>query len=649
MPKKILLVEDEALIAMQETATLEKHGFEVEAAYSGAKAVERALHSQDISLILMDIDLGSGIDGTEAAQLILEHKNLPIVFLTSHREKEVVEKVKGISRYGYVLKYSGEFVLVEAVTMALELFEAHQATKARELQQQQQMEELAAIYSHTPALMVLLDAELKVRKANSAGAEFAHSSAEGLLNKRIGESLRCLNHLNHPQGCGFGPHCRQCTIRTTVLSTFKTQKPHTRVEAFIPILEAGEEGEASFFLSTVYLSLREEPTVLVSIEDTRITKSDEEKIIKSAGKYRSLFNSIRDAILVADTQRSIIDCNPAFTDLFGYRLDEIRGTQTCTVYNNMDEFTRMGEAIKSHTGSLQEFLFTVQYQKKDGSVFPGETNVFYLRDGKGEVIGFIGLIRDISERLRMEAELKQQEQNLRLTLNSIGDAVFSTNTRGQIIRMNPVAEQLTGWDLSSARGQHIDQVFHIVNAENDKKISNPVAQVLKTGTGSSLSNHTKLISKTGRTYHIADSAAPITTEDGNIQGVVLVFRDVSEEYRREQSLRESEKKYRDLVDNAPIGIFQTTSKGQAVHANTALSKMLGAESPEIALTRYQDLGSQLYVNPRRRGELLSLLKKEGHVENFEFQARTLQDEQRWLSMNARVSAELSDGTLIIDG
>src|SRR6056297_2448822 len=123
MPNKILLVEDEALIAMQETATLEKHGFEVEAAYSGEKAVERTLHNQDISLILMDIDLGSGIDGTEAAQVILEHNNLPIVFLTSHSEKEVVEKVKGISRYGYVLKNSGEFVLVESVTMAFELFE----------------------------------------------------------------------------------------------------------------------------------------------------------------------------------------------------------------------------------------------------------------------------------------------------------------------------------------------------------------------------------------------------------------------------------------------------------------------------------------------------------------------------------------------
>ncbi|MFO7730628.1 MAG: PAS domain S-box protein, partial [Spirochaetia bacterium] len=606
-------------------------------------------HNQDISLILMDIDLGSGIDGTEAAQIILEHHNLPIVFLTSHSEKEVVDKVKGISRYGYVLKFSGEFVLVEAVTMALELFEAHQATKTRELQQQQQMEELSAIYSHTPALMVLLDAELKVRKANSAAAEFAHSSAEGLLNNRIGESLRCLNHLNHPQGCGFGPHCRQCTIRTTVLSTFKTKKPHTRVEASIPVQQAGEDGEASFFLSTVYLSMQEEPTVLVSIEDTRITKSDEEKIIKSAGKYRSLFNSIRDAILVADTQRTIIDCNPAFTDLFGYRLDEIRGKQTLAVYDNMDEFARMGEAIESHTGSLSEFLFTVHYQKKDGSVFPGETNVFYLHDGKGEVIGFIGLIRDISERLRMETELKQQEENLRLTLNSIGDAVFSTNTQGQVMRMNPVAEQLTGWDLPSAQGQPIDEIFHIVNAENNQRIDDPVAKVLATGTVSSLSNHTKLISKTGQNYHIADSAAPITTEDGNIEGVVLVFRDITEKYYREQRLRESEEKYRNLFDNAPIGIFQTNSGGQTLHVNNALAKMLQAVSPEEALARYQDLGSQLYVNPRRREELLSLLKEEGHVENFEFQAHTLQNEQRWLSMNARVSAELNDGTLIIDG
>ena len=123
MSKKILLVEDEALIAMNEAQMLKKHGYEVVTAYNGEKAIEAVVSDPDISLILMDIDLGKGIDGPEAAERILATHDLPIVFLTSHSEKEYVDRVKKITNYGYVLKNSGEFVLLESIYMAYTLFE----------------------------------------------------------------------------------------------------------------------------------------------------------------------------------------------------------------------------------------------------------------------------------------------------------------------------------------------------------------------------------------------------------------------------------------------------------------------------------------------------------------------------------------------
>ncbi|MFW6274964.1 MAG: PAS domain S-box protein, partial [Spirochaetota bacterium] len=126
MASKILLVDDEAILALSESKMIEKHGFEVEVVYSGEKAVKRALSDPRISLILMDIDLGSGIDGTEAARRILKTREIPIIFLTSHSEKEYVDKVKQITGYGYVLKNSGEFILIESIHMAYKLFEAKQ-------------------------------------------------------------------------------------------------------------------------------------------------------------------------------------------------------------------------------------------------------------------------------------------------------------------------------------------------------------------------------------------------------------------------------------------------------------------------------------------------------------------------------------------
>src|SRR6056297_1474877 len=118
MIKKILLVEDEAIIALNQVKTIEKHGYEVVSVYNGEQAVERVHSDPEISLILMDIDLGKGMDGTEAAQQILKDHEIPIIFLTSHAEKDMVERVKGITRYGYVLKNSGEFVLIESINMA---------------------------------------------------------------------------------------------------------------------------------------------------------------------------------------------------------------------------------------------------------------------------------------------------------------------------------------------------------------------------------------------------------------------------------------------------------------------------------------------------------------------------------------------------
>jgi len=121
--KRILLVEDEALIAMTEKMQLEKYGYAAGSVATGEKAIEAVRTSSDIDLILMDINLGEGIDGTEAAQIILKDHDVPIVFLSSHTEPETVEKTEKISSYGYVVKNSSITVLDASIKMAFRLFE----------------------------------------------------------------------------------------------------------------------------------------------------------------------------------------------------------------------------------------------------------------------------------------------------------------------------------------------------------------------------------------------------------------------------------------------------------------------------------------------------------------------------------------------
>lgn len=127
--KTILLVEDEDLLVILQTEWLERLGFNVITVSSGEKAIEVTQTTPGIDLILMDINLGPGMDGLEAASTILKDHDIPVVFLTSHEGEEIVKRTKEIASYGYVVKDGDMTTLDASVKMALKLHEAHRATK----------------------------------------------------------------------------------------------------------------------------------------------------------------------------------------------------------------------------------------------------------------------------------------------------------------------------------------------------------------------------------------------------------------------------------------------------------------------------------------------------------------------------------------
>jgi PAS domain S-box-containing protein len=164
---------------------------------------------------------------------------------------------------------------------------------------------------------------------------------------------------------------------------------------------------------------------------------------------------------------------------------------------------------------------------------------------------------------KSERELREAEELFRTTLYSIGDAVITTDTRGLAQRMNPVAERLTGWQEAEAAGKSLDEVFHIVEEESRKPVQNPVRRVLSEGVVVGLANHTVLISRDGSEWPIADSGAPIRSEDGSILGVVLVFRDQTEEKVAEELLKQSEARYRSLFENigSAVAVYKAEQDG----------------------------------------------------------------------------------------
>ena len=179
--KSILLVEDEVLIAFAKKQELKNYGYDVLITNTGEKAVAIVKENESIDLILMDIDLGRGIDGTQAAELILEGRELPVVFLSSHTEPEVVEKTEKITSYGYVVKNSCITVLDASIKMAFKLFYTKIKEKEKEKALKESEEKFRILTVSSPVGKFLSNAQGNVNYINEKCAELIGKSAEGML------------------------------------------------------------------------------------------------------------------------------------------------------------------------------------------------------------------------------------------------------------------------------------------------------------------------------------------------------------------------------------------------------------------------------------------------------------------------------------
>lgn len=179
----------------------------------------------------------------------------------------------------------------------------------------------------------------------------------------------------------------------------------------------------------------------------------------------------------------------------------------------------------------------------------------YLQKGGDPTAQYGVLVQAIEQEVehhRTRTALERREQNLRITLESIGDAVIATDETGTIERMNGVAEDLTGWDREAAVGRPLPEVFDIESQETGEPMENPVEEVLEHGRTVGLANGTVLRTREGDDRIIADSASPITDEDGTIVGVVLIFRDVTETYRERERRRRQREAVVDLSTHEAV-------------------------------------------------------------------------------------------------
>ena len=188
---------------------------------------------------------------------------------------------------------------------------------------------------------------------------------------------------------------------------------------------------------------------------------------------------------------------------------------------------------------------------------------------------------------QLQKSLRESEKRENITLNSIGDAVISTDNKGNIVQMNSVAQNLTGWNSEKTKGKAFDEVFNIFNALTGEKAVNPIKKVLEKGTVEGLANHTKLLSKNGEEYRIADSAAPIKDEQGYIYGVIAVFRDITEEYKKNQQIKEHEDFLESTFHSIQDGISVLNADLSISYVNHVMESWYAEKMPLVGKKCYK--------------------------------------------------------------
>jgi diguanylate cyclase (GGDEF)-like protein/PAS domain S-box-containing protein len=276
---------------------------------------------------------------------------------------------------------------------------------------------------------------------------------------------------------------------------------------------------------------------------------DEDKLRSSEMRYRGLFENVVDGVYISSRKGDLIAANPALVEMLGYEsAEELKAAgRTTMLYVNPIDRERVFARLEAE-GIVKNFEYRLR--RKDGREIVVLENSRAVHDDDGNIVAHEGTITDITERKRAETRVFEEKERAQITLQSIGDGVVTTDAEGKIDYINPVAQDLTGWDMRSARNRSITEIMTIINAHTRAAVDNPVMRCLKDGRVISLEENSILISKNSDEIPIQDSAAPIRDRIGNIIGSVMVFHDVSKETRlfRQLSYQASHDALTDLIN-----------------------------------------------------------------------------------------------------
>lgn len=417
--KKILLVEDSRLTALIAVKSLQSSGYDVETAATGEEAVQKASGASPPDLVLMDIELAGKMDGIEAARRILKTRDIPVVFLTANTSGEILEKIKEVKAYGFVLKGIDKAAMLSTIEMAIKLHEANSHAGMFERLFEKSLDELYIFHPES----------LKFVAVNRAARNNLGYTSE---------ELKTMTPLD--------------------------LKPEFNLESFRKLLQpllSGEQEQLSFTtihrrkdgthypveISLQLTDYRGEKFCLALVVDLTERRKMEDELKEREEILSAITGTARDAIVLLDSQGNVMFWNRAAEKLFGYSREEIMG-------KDLHRLVVPDERLyKVHRKAFRRFQSTGQgnaigktielkAKRKDGREIDVELSLSALKFRNGWHA--VGIVRDIRERKWQEEENRRREERLRMMLEGIPSPAWLVSRERRILAQNKAAKSLLG-------------------------------------------------------------------------------------------------------------------------------------------------------------------------------------------------------------
>lgn len=620
LKKTILLVEDDAVIAAAGQKLLESYGYSVITADSGEKALYALKKCPHIDLILMDIILGSGINGAEAAQIILAEHNLPLIFLTSHTETDIVKKTEGITSYGYVLKSSGITVLNASIKTSFKLFDENRKEKERSLELIKNGENYRLLADNVPDIIYSLDSSGNIATINnSAFVRYGYNGQEA-------EGKPFLNFI-HPED-------REVVIRS-FLKAIEEKRKYTQGLQFRIMAENGISywfelnSHARFDSNGGYAG---EDGVLRDITDRKKTEIEliaakekaetSEKSFKQQNEMFSILlkNLSQGVFMVEAPSGKPILANDAAQKILGRGiLPDADHRNLSEIYeafrvNTLEPYPPEEMPIIMGMNGKSVYVDDMVVKRPDGSLTYLEIYGTPVADTDGKIWASLVSFSDITERKKIENELiaakeKAEASELKLQgmLDNMLDAFFQADLNGIFTYANPAA-------LRMYRYSSLDEIigvqassFYAVKEERDKLIE----ELKKSGI--KLDWIGKGLRKDGTTFWVSMNVQVIRDKNGNVTGTQGIARDITERKLAEEALKESELKFRLLFETSMDFLYITGIDGKIIDVNKAAANLSGYSLEELKEMNILSL----YHDPEERNALVKMILEQGYVENYE--------------------------------